>query len=332
MVKIGLIGLGGIAGAHIASYKRYPDVEITAAADGKGKESYSYGMLSPSARVYNDYKEMIEKEELDAVDICAPSHLHPEISIYALEHGLHVLCEKPMALNYADAERISDVAKKSGKVFMCAQITRFSKPYAYLKEIVEDGSLGRLKQLFVTRLSTIPKWRLGSNGQNSAANGGVVFDLSIHDIDFVYSILGEPKKIHGVYEKECASDPNDFFTAALEYEGLSVSVNGGFYTADIAFTKEFYAIFENGDLRFDRSRRLYKSGTEIDISDTVYPGEVKGLNIDLNSCFIAEIGSFIECVKTGNPCEIALPESTAGGIKLVTRIINEITVPTERTK
>ncbi len=330
MVKIGLIGLGGIAGAHIAAYKRYHEAEIIAAADGKGEEAYSYGMLSPDARVYSDYKEMIEKEELDAVDICAPSHLHPEISIYALEHGLHVLCEKPMALNYADAERICEAANKSGKVFMCAQITRFSKPYEYLKGLVKDGSLGKLKQLFVTRLSTIPKWRLGSNGQNSAANGGVVFDLSIHDIDFVYSILGEPKKIHGVYEKECASDPNDFFNAVLEYDGLSVIVNGGFYTADIAFTKEFYAVFENGDLRLNLSKKLCKSGVEVDISDTVYPGEVKGLNIDLNSCFISEIGSFIECVKTGNPCEIALPESTAGGIKLVTRIIDEIAIPAER--
>jgi len=97
-------------------------------------------------------------------------------------------------------------------------------------------------------------------------------------------------------------------------------VNGGFFEAEIAFNREFYAVFEKGDLRLTRDGRLIKSGTVLEIADTVYEGEVKGLNIELNSCFIDEIGHFIECVKRGGASEIASPESTAGGIRLAKKI------------
>ena len=322
MIKIGIIGLGGIAGAHIAAYKRYPDVKIVSAADGRGTAAYSAAMLPKDATVYTDYKEMLGKEELDAVDICAPSHLHAEMTEYALRRGLHVLSEKPMALSPEDAEKMTRVARETERVLMCAQIIRFKSPYAYLKSIVDSGELGRPVQLNFTRLSAIPRWRLGASGQNSAQNGGVMLDLSIHDVDFVYSLFGDPCKISGIYHGEREGDPNDFFTATLGYDGFTVTVKGGFFEAEIAFDAEFYAVFEKGDLRLTRDGRLIKSGTVLDISDTVYEGEIKGLNIELTSCFVDEIGHFIECVKHGRTSEIASPESTAGGIRLARDIMN----------
>ncbi len=324
MIKIGIIGLGGIAGAHIAAYKRYSDVKIVSAADGRGGSAYSGAMLPGDAVIYTDYKEMIEKEELDAVDICAPSHLHAEMTEYALGRGLHVLSEKPMALSADDAEKMTRVARETGKVLMCAQIIRFSRPYAYLKSVVDSGELGRPVQFNFTRLSAIPRWRLGSDGQNSAANGGVMLDLSIHDVDFVYSLFGDPCKMSGIYHGERKGDPNDFLTATLGYDGFSVTVNGGFYEAEIAFAREFYAVFEKGDLRLTRDGQLIKSGAVLEIADTVYEGEVKGLNIELSSCFVDEIGHFISCVEARKESEIASPESTAGGIKLAKRIIDSL--------
>ena len=324
MIKIGIIGLGGIAGAHLAAYRRYPEARIVCAADGKGEGSYSYSMLPPDAELYLDYKKMIDEAELDAVDICAPSHLHTEIALYALSRGLHVLCEKPMALCESDARKMEAASKKYGKVLMCAQIIRFSKPYEYLKNVVESGEMGRPVQLYFTRLSAIPRWRLGSLGQNSTANGGVMLDLSIHDVDYVYSLFGDPCKISGIYHGERKDDPNDFFTATLGYDSFNVTVNGGFYEAEIDFTNEFYAVFERGDLRLDRFSRLYRSGEELKICDTVYAGEIKGLNIEFKSCFVDEIGHFMECVKSGKPSSVASPASTAGGIALAKRVIDSL--------
>ena len=325
MIKIGIIGLGGIAGAHLAAYRRYPgEAVIVAGADGKGKEAYSFGMLPENAALYEDYREMLDSEQLDAVDICAPSHLHKEITEYALARGLHVLSEKPMALSSEDAESMVSAARESGRVLMCAQIIRFSSAYAYLREAVKKGELGKPVQFNFARLSAIPRWRLGSDGQNSAANGGVMFDLSIHDVDFIYSLFGEPNAICGVYHPERVGGADDFFTATLGYEGFTVTVNGGFFEAEIAFDREFYAVFEKGDIRLSRDGTLYLSGKELDVRDVIYPGEIKGLNIELSSCFVEEIGHFIKCVNNKRESEVASPESTAGGIRLAKRIIDSL--------
>lgn len=155
---------------------------------------------------------------------------------------------------------------------------------------------------------------------DAAKNGGVMLDLSIHDVDYIYSLFGEPKEINGVYRKTSPDNYNDYISANLLYDGFSVTVSGGFYEADIEFASEFYAVFEKGDIRLDRFGKLYKCGEPLDVSDVVYENELKGMNIELTSCFIDEIKHFIECIKDGKMPIKALPESTAGGIRLAERI------------
>ena len=321
MIKMGIIGLGGIAGAHLLAYKRLSNVQVVAAADTSRESARSYELIKDSnIKLYSDYADMIEKEELDAVDICAPSYLHKEISVYALERDLHVLCEKPMAITSDDADKMVKAAKKSQKAFMCAQIIRFSRPYEHLRKIVESGELGRPIQIFMSRLSKVPRWRSGSMNTDAGKNGGVMLDLSIHDVDYIYSVFGEPRAISGVYHKTSAENYNDYISANLLYDGFAVTLNGGFYEADIEFSSEFHAIFEAGDVRLDRFGNLYQCGKPIEARDAVYPNELKGLNIELTSCFIDEIRYFVECINAGKETPLGLPESTAGGIRLAERI------------
>lgn len=324
-IRIGLVGLGGIAGIHIASYKRIESVELVAAADALGKEARSYPMIADSnVTVYSSYKEMIEKEELDAIDICAPSSMHREISVYALESGLHVLCEKPMATSADDADAVALAAKKSGKIFMCAQIIRFAKPYAYLRDTVKSGELGKPVQLFMKRLSTVPTWRLANMGQDAKDNGGVMLDLSIHDVDFVYSVFGEPDSINGAYLATGSGNVSDCFNANLIYKGCSVNVSGAFYECEIPFQVEFHAIFEHGYLKFENGN-LYKCGELLeDVKDVTYPGEVKGLNIEMSSRFVNEIQYFVDSVINNESPVIATAESTAGGIRLAEKITEKM--------
>lgn len=325
MLKIGLVGLGGIAGAHLLAYKRLFGVEVVAAADSSAKSARNYEMIKDSnVRLYSSYEDMIEEEELDAVDVCVPSHMHKEISVYALERGLHVLCEKPMAIVASDADEMAKAAKKSGKTLMIAQIVRFSKPYEYLRNIVESGELGKPVQIFMSRLSALPRWRLGNMNADASKNGGVMLDLSIHDVDYIYSVFGEPKAINGVYHKPFAENYNNYLSANLLYDGFSVTLGGAFYEADVEFVGEFYAVFEKGDVRLDRCGRMYRCGAPIEISDVVYKNELKGLNIELNSCFVDEIKYFVECIKDGKEVSAALPESTAGGIRLAERILENL--------
>src|SRR5690606_21072438 len=114
-VRIGLIGAGGIAGAHVAGYRRNPDTVVLAAiADPVRENAERRRGDDTDVRIHADYREMMAAGGLDAVDICLPHHLHAEAIIAAAEAGLHVLCEKPLCLTRAEAEAITAAVQRSG--------------------------------------------------------------------------------------------------------------------------------------------------------------------------------------------------------------------------
>ncbi|WP_140421068.1 Gfo/Idh/MocA family protein, partial [Bacillus cereus] len=118
ILKVGIIGCGSIAQhRHLPEYEANPYVQIVAVCDSNKKRAKkianNYGV-----NMYTDYNELINCEELDAVSVCTPNHLHASISIAALQAGIHVLCEKPMATSKADAEMMIGAAEKSGKKLM----------------------------------------------------------------------------------------------------------------------------------------------------------------------------------------------------------------------
>ena len=322
-MRVGIVGLGGIAAMHICSYERIKGVEIVAAADALGEQARSYSLIKDSGvRIYTDFDVMIKNESLDLIDICAPTHLHESLAIKALNAGLHVICEKPMAQSSEGALRIAEAARSADKIFMTAQVIRFSSPYKYLAKLIKEKTLGNLVSLSTKRLSTIPEWRLGSMLTDATENGGVMIDLAIHDIDFIYSCLGEPDRICGVYHPVSKESVDNYVCANLTYGSATVNLLSGFYVAKIPFTCGFFAIFEKGYLSFIDGR-LVENQKELREVDEIYPGEHEGINIEMSSCFVEEIEYFIECVKCGIKTERALPESTAGSLALAERIKRE---------
>lgn len=320
MLRIGLVGLGGIAAVHICAYRRLEDVKIVAAVDSMGKGARSYPLIADSGvTLYDSIDDMLMCEELDAVDICAPTFLHEELAIKSLRAGLHVILEKPMASTAEGAYRIAEAARASGKIFMTAQVIRFSRPYRYLRDIIKSKELGNLVSLTIQRLSEVPVWRRENMKADKSTNGGVIIDLAIHDIDFIYSALGEPDTVSGVFREVSDKSPDNYISAHLTYGDALVNLYGGLYSATIPFTRGFSAVFENGYLNL-RHDELIKNGEKIDALDTDYPGECEGLNIDMSSAFVDEIKYFLDCVRLGVPTEEALPESTAASLALAERI------------
>ena len=116
-----------------------------------------------------------------------------------------------------------------------------------------------------------------------------MLDLSIHDVDFIYSLFGEPESINGAYLQTGEGNVSDCFNANLIYKGCSVNISGAFYECEMPFQVEFHAIFERGYLKFEGGN-FYKCGELLeDVKDVTYPGEVKGLNIEMSSRFVNEI-------------------------------------------
>ena len=197
-LRIGIIGTGGIANSHIQSYKKQPDVEIVAGADlipGKAEKFFKdHGV---KAKAFTDYKEMVDTMNLDAVSVCTYNRTHAECTIYALEHGLPVLLEKPMTVTLDEAIAIREAEKKSGKIVSVGFQPRFDANMQMIKKIVQSGELGRVYyvQTGGGRRHGIPVSWSETFIENDKAGLGALGDIGCYSIDLVMNALGNPKPL-----------------------------------------------------------------------------------------------------------------------------------------
>ena len=197
-LRIGIIGTGGIANSHIASYLKQPDVEVVAGADLiPGKAAEFFKSHEVEAKDFTDYKEMIDTMNLDAVSVCTYNCTHAECTIYALEHGLPVLLEKPMTVTLEEAIAIREAEKKSGKIVSVGFQPRFDANMQMIKKIVQSGELGRIYyvQTGGGRRHGIPVSWSETFIEKDKAGLGALGDIGCYSIDLVMNALGNPKPL-----------------------------------------------------------------------------------------------------------------------------------------
>ncbi len=215
-LKIGIIGTGWIADAHMASYKRMPDVEIVAAADlipGKA-DAFLKKHGFEGVRTYLSHKEMLDAEtDLDAVSVCTYNMTHAECTIYALEKGVNVLLEKPMCVTLDEAVAICRAEKKSGKVLSIGFQPRFDDNMKMIKKIVESGALGEIYYIQTGggRRRGIPTPFGTSFIEKETAGIGALGDIGCYSLDMVLNAIGYPKPI------TVSGYKSDFFGTNPEY-------------------------------------------------------------------------------------------------------------------
>lgn len=198
-IRIAVVGGGNVAQvAHIPAYVAQPDVELRALVEidpikrDALKEQYGF------ERVYEDLTEMLRKEEVDAVDICTPNYLHAPMAVAALRAGKHVLCEKPLARNAAEAAKMVETAKASGRHLMVAMNNRFRDDVRILHTFIERGELGRVEIVKTGWLRRAKDWREKSwFSEIGKAGGGALLDLGIPIVDLAIWVaaLGEPTRV-----------------------------------------------------------------------------------------------------------------------------------------
>ena len=146
-LRIGLIGIGGMGSHHLfTSHAENPRVQIVALCDLiEERCTNAIKRLGiDGISVYTDFREMIDKEDLDAVDIATPNNFHSIIAVYAMEHGLHVFCEKPDAVSVEEAQKMKEASEKYGKVLMVMRNNRYYENSQYLKKYIESGAAGEI--------------------------------------------------------------------------------------------------------------------------------------------------------------------------------------------
>lgn len=206
-ISVGIIGCGGIAnGKHMPAISELGNVEMVAFCDiireRAEKAAKEYG--TPDAKVYTDYRELLKDESINNVRILTPNRWHCQMSVDALLAGKHVMCEKPMALNYDEALKMIDAQKKSGKLLTIGYQHKFDPDVIYVKKEAEKNRFGDIyfAKANVVRRRGVPTW--GVFTQKSEQGGGSLIDIGTHALDIVLYITDnyKPKMVLGTtYDK-----------------------------------------------------------------------------------------------------------------------------------
>ncbi|MFC4812081.1 Gfo/Idh/MocA family protein [Paenibacillus sp. GCM10023250] len=200
--RVGIIGCGGIAnGKHLPSLAKVKEAEIVAFCDiivekaEQAKEKYG----NEESKVYTDYKEMLKDASIDVIHVCTPNDSHAVISIDALEAGKHVLCEKPMAKTAADARKMLEAAKRTGKKLSIGYNNRYRADSRYLKQAVDAGELGEIyfAKAHAIRRRAVPTWGVFLDEEKQG--GGPLIDIGTHALDLVLWMMDnyEPQVVLG---------------------------------------------------------------------------------------------------------------------------------------
>jgi predicted dehydrogenase len=226
-IKFAVVGLGHIGLRHSKIAHEHPDSETIACCDILPARELKLHELGLHPHFYTDYKEMILNEpEVDVINIAAPNGLHTEIALFALEHGKHVVIEKPMGLSKVDCEKvIFKSLQQSRNVFVVKQ-NRYSPPSKWLKEIVDTDILGQVLMVQVNCYWNRDEryYKPGDWKGTLKMDGGTLFTQFSHFVDIMYWIFGDIKNIHATFKNTTHKNLTEFEdSGVVNFE----FVNGG---------------------------------------------------------------------------------------------------------
>lgn len=211
-VRVGIIGCGGIAfGKHMPSLKTVPEVEMVAFCDiiPERAEDAAAKFGVEGSKCYADYRELLEDKSIDVVHVLTPNKSHSEITVAALESGKHVMCEKPMAKTYADAVKMLEVAKRTGKKLSIGYQNRYRNDSLYLKEMCKNGELGDVyfAKAHAIRRRAVPTWGVFLNEEEQG--GGPLIDIGTHALDLTLWLMDNYKPKYAVGNTYRKLAPNE---------------------------------------------------------------------------------------------------------------------------
>jgi predicted dehydrogenase len=272
IIGVGVIGLGFMGATHIAAYQsaaaaQYP-CKLLAVCDrkphrrngqmwdvgGNAVSDVSAQKLAFDPALVAGYESpeaLLNDERIDLVSICTRTDTHVQLAAAAVRKNKHVLVEKPVSLSSDEIRSLISPAERAGKYVMPAMCLRFWPAWAWLKQRMNDRRFGSLKSLTLTRLASIPQWSpFYSDGQRS---GGAIFDLHVHDADFVQWSLGRPES---VFSSGVAgpSGAVDHVTTIYGYpdQQRHVVAEGGWNQHDgFAYRMRYVAVFEQATADYE---------------------------------------------------------------------------------
>lgn len=313
-IRIGIAGLGLTGRIHALNVLKQPAAALTAIAD---PDEEAIGLLEKEAEQtadstaldalreavrFDGIDEMLDRGKMDAVILCLPTYLHEPMAKKIFEKKLHLLCEKPIALDLAGADAMIAASENADRLFMVAHCLRFWPEYIYLRNCHLKNRYGNFASLNLWRISKMPDWSSQNWLLDRRLSGGPPIDLQIHDLDFTLSLFGRPDKIVASGRGFKDQDRLDILHTQLHYDpGYQVHIHCGWSTAPVPFDAGYEAWFQKGFVRYsnrsDPTLEVYVTGKKNSKTEAVPPWDA----------YEEEIRYFLSCIQTGTAPELCKP-------------------------
>ena len=325
MIKVGLIGCGFMGGMHSACYAALANlgVKVTAVADVRREYAEN---LANGAEIYATGMELIEKADVDVVDVCLPTHLHAAHAVAAMKAGKNVFVEKPIAFKDEDMELILATEKETGAKVQVGQVIRQWTEYVWLKKAVDAGTFGKIQHAMFRRMSSRPEWAWEGWLHQVDKSGGVAVDMHVHDVDFVRYIMGEPDVVKAHAHRD-AEGVIQQINAVYGYgSDVSVAVESGWdYPADFPFTADFRVKFEKATVIGGGGVvNVYPVGGaayQAELEEEFQGDNDIGGNISSLGGYYNELKYFVEGLQGKNDLSVATVSEAIKSVQLVKREI-----------
>jgi predicted dehydrogenase len=295
VVKVGLVGGGGITRAHVKGYLAHADkIVVTAVADVV-EEAANTRAAELSAQPYTDYRRMIATADVDAVDICLPHHLHADAIIAAAEAGKHVLCEKPLCLTVEEAQRVAAAVRANQVTLMCAHNQLFFPSVAKAKELLDSGILGTVYEVRTTDSfhNDFDPSNMGWRASAKTSGGGELIDTGYHPT-YLLLHLADAQPVEAT--AFLSTHRLKFMEGEDSAQVLVRFANGvvGQMVTSWAYdpapgTEKFSVVGELGSL----------TGTSNSVTYRLRSGQEETFEFPEVDAFVAEIGDFADCLREG---------------------------------
>lgn len=324
MIRVGILGTGFMAATHLKAYLKISGVQVAALCNPSGRNldgdfSKVAGNLDTGAplklepgtfKAYRDPAELFADATIDAVDICTHTASHEPLSIAALAAGKHVLCEKPLTRTSEAARRIAAAVAKSDRVFMPAMCLRFWPEWSWLRATIHAGTYGKVRSARFRRVAEPPGWGRASFF-NGAESGGALFDLHVHDTDFVQFCFGRPKAVFSTGHSQFSGAIDHVVTQYFVEGDAVVHAEGSWAMAPgFGFNMSYTVNFERATADYDIARgpdalRLSVVGTP--------PAVIKPDGAD---GYVGELRHFLDCIRTGTKPTVVTADDGASAIEI----------------
>ncbi len=324
-LRVGLAGAGGIGvDQHLPGWAKVPFAEVAALADPSPDALARAAALVPGARHFEDWRDLVARDDLDVVDVCTPNALHAVVARAALRAGKHVLCEKPLATSAAEVAELADAARAAGRVLMAAQQLRFDRTAVGLKGLVDSGMLG---EVYYARAQWLRRRLLPARPtftERRLSGGGPAFYIGVHVLDLACWFMGWPEPVSvsaglGTFlarRPDVAGEWGEWDRARFDVEDFAA----GF----VRFANGAVLTLETSWLAFQPERETVKVQCYGTRGGLVWPegvlvGETERSPWDLrltdtsrNPAHHDEIWAFAEAVRDGKPSPIPVEETLRG--------------------